>query len=189
MTKAIAIIEQVALYLGPPWKFNRLGEPSSWRYDIIDGTGRGLWFRHDSHKDRFEISGQFPRTKTNPHSNDYKTISVSAARPPKDIAGDISRRLIPHYLEAYERAAARFQEEQERKAQLSLIAQAIIKVTGGRLAGHGRSGRTVYFDHGEAEIWSTGAITLQLRSLSADRAIQLAALFTQQKNQEGVERE
>lgn len=40
-------VELIALYLGKPWKFLRLGEPTDWRFEIIDGTGRGLYFRKD----------------------------------------------------------------------------------------------------------------------------------------------
>ena len=40
-----AKVEQIALYLGKPWKYSRLGEPSNWRFEIIDGCGRGLYLR------------------------------------------------------------------------------------------------------------------------------------------------
>ncbi len=48
MSCNLAIIEQVALYLGRPWKVNHLREQSNWRYEIIDGQGRGLFFRYDT---------------------------------------------------------------------------------------------------------------------------------------------
>ncbi len=29
------LVEEIALYLGKPWKYSRLGEPSNWRFKII----------------------------------------------------------------------------------------------------------------------------------------------------------
>jgi len=165
-------VEQVALYLGKPWKFNRLCESSSWRFEIIDGNGRGLYFRIDGNK--FSVSGIFPRGKTMPCHNDYKTIGLSISRPARDIAADIQRRLIPCYLEAYEKALKQYQNAQAKEERLDLIAQTIIKVMGGRLGHHSRTARTIYFENGEAEIWSSEEITLKLRNLSIDQAIQAA---------------
>ena len=176
MTSTLCIVEQVALYLGPPWKFDRTGEPSNWRYEITDGGGRALVFSHCySSTGKFQISGAFPRSRTSPHRDDYKTIGVSITRPPRDIAADVSRRLIPHYLEAYDRAKANHQQQHEQEQALELIGQAIIKVTGGRFADTSRSSRTVYFDHGTAEIWTDERITLELSNLSPEMAIKIAA--------------
>ena len=113
-----AKVEEIALYLGKPWKYSRLGEPSNWRFEIIDGCGRGLYFRLE--KDRFKIGGMFPRQKCRAWHEDYKDIGVSIARSAKDIAADIKRRLIPHYLKAYEAALLRYEEEQEKEAHLNL---------------------------------------------------------------------
>ena len=176
MTSTLCIVEQVALYLGPPWKFDRTGEPSNWRYEITDGGGRALVFSHCySSTGKFQISGAFPRSRTSPHRDDYKTIGVSITRPPRDIAADVSRRLIPHYLEAFDRAAANHQQEREWEQQIELIGQAIIKVTGGRFADTSRSSRRIYFDHGTAEIWTGERITLELSNLSPEMAIKIAA--------------
>ena len=101
MSNPRAKVEEITLYLGKPWKFNRLCEPSDWRFEIIDGSGRVLFFRVDGQK--FKVGGHFPRGKTSPWREDHKLIGVSVARSAKDIAVDISRRLIPHYLEAYDR--------------------------------------------------------------------------------------
>lgn len=38
--------QQVALFLGRPWRFNHLYE-SCWSFQIIDGSGRGLHLRID----------------------------------------------------------------------------------------------------------------------------------------------
>lgn len=87
------------------------------------------------------------------------------------------RRLIPHYLKSYEQALIRYQEEQEKEQNLNLIAQAVIKVTGGRLIQNTRASRSVYFENGIAEIWSGGDITLNLNRLTPDQAIQIASMF------------
>jgi len=65
--------EEISLYMGKPWKFSRL-EPSNWRFEIIDGLGRGFILRPE--KDRLKICGMFPRHKCTPYSADYQTIGV-----------------------------------------------------------------------------------------------------------------
>lgn len=170
-----AKIEEIALYLGKPWKFSRLGEPSKWRYEIIDGCGRGLYFRLDGQK--FKIGGMFPRQKCRAWVEDYKDIGVSITRPAKDIAADIMRRLMPHYLKAYESALLRFMEEQEKENHLQLIAASIVKVTQGRIPDHSRARKTVYFEKGTAEIWSSGDINLQLPRLSVEQVIRIVSIL------------
>lgn len=170
-----AKIEEIALYLGKPWKFSRLGEPSNWRFEIIDGCGRGLYFRLE--KKRFKISGMFPRQKCRAWHEDYKDIGVSAERSAKDIASDINRRLIPHYLKAYDAALLRYNEERRKTEHLNLIAQSIVTVTQGRIADHSRARRTVYFEKGTAEIWSSGDINLNLNRLPIEKVIQILAML------------
>ena len=174
MSTPRAKVEEIALYLGKPWKFNRLGEPFDGWFEVIDGSGRSLCFRVDDRK--FKISGHFPRGKTSPWHDDYQTIGVSIARPAKGIATDIMRRLMPDYLNAYDRAATRYQEEWQKENRLSLMAQTLMKVTGGRLADNSRAARTVYFNKGEAELWSDEEITLTLRKLSIEQAIKISAI-------------
>jgi hypothetical protein len=179
MRNLSAVVQQVALHLGPPWKFNQLGEPSHWRFEIIDGQGRSLVFCHDTRADRFRIGGAFPRDWPRPHSGDYRSIGVSAVRSPKVIAADVSRRLLPQYLAAFERAAQRRREEQAAEESRALVQQALVKVTGGCIASHGqRSGRgAVFFEDGKAEVWGSGGrVDLELRDLTPERAIQIAAL-------------
>jgi hypothetical protein len=163
-------IEQIALYLGKPWKFSRL-EPSNWRFEIIDGMGRGLALRPE--KDRLKICGMFPRHKCTAYSSDYQTIGVSMARHSKDIAAEIKRRLLPNYLKSYETALLRYAEERQKDEHLRLLAESILKVSQGRIAEQNRAQKTVYFEHGEAQIWSGGDVTLNLKRLSVTQAIQI----------------
>lgn len=179
MSAALLKVEQVALYLGHPWKFNRLREPCNWSYEITDGYGRGLYFRVDG--EEFRICGIFPREKTYPHHEDHVQIGVRISRPAKDIATDMMRRLIPDYLEAYARAVQRYKEEQQKEEHLTLMTQAIVRVTGGRVCEYSRGAKTVYFDNGKAELWSEHHITLELNRLSIEQTIQIAALLQQLK--------
>ncbi len=171
----LAQIEQIALYLGSPWKVNRLREPSSWSFEIIDGAGRGLYFRVDDQQ--FKVSGVFPRSHTVPYREDSLTIGINSTRPAKALAADIMRRLIPQYLAAYARAAQRYKAEQEKEERLQLIIQAFMRVSGGTVAQYSRAARTVYFEHGAAEFSRDEQITLELRKLTIAQAIQIAALL------------
>ena len=173
--KPQAKVEEIALYLGKPWKYSRLGEESLWRFEVIDGYGRGLCFR--IYGEKLKISGIFPRNKTSAWRDDYKEIGVSVERPAKDIAADIMRRLIPRYLISYEAALLRYAEDKEQAARLNLIAQSIVQVTGGRVPDHSRARKTVYFDKGTAEIWSSGDINLNLQRLSVDQVIRMVAIL------------
>ncbi len=175
-----AKVEEIALYLGKPWKYSRLGEPSNWRYEIIDGCGRGLYFRLE--KERFKIGGLFPRKKCIAYHDDYKEISVNLHRNSKCIAADISRRLLPAYLKAYETALLRCNEERAKAEHLHLIARAITQVTQGRISDHSRVRKTVYFDKGTAEIWSSGDINLELNRLSITQVIRIVSLLKEENN-------
>lgn len=169
-----AKIEEIALHMGKPWKFSRL-EPSNWRFEIIDGMGRGFILRPE--KDRFKICGMFPRHKCLSHSADYQTIGVSVARHSKDIAADIKRRLLPDYLKSYEAALLRYTQEHEKNEHLRLIAHTIAHVAQGRIAEQNRAQKTVYFEHGEGQIWSSGDITLNLKRLSVTQALRIIGLL------------
>jgi len=171
-----AKIEEIALYMGKPWKFSRL-EPSNWRFEIIDGMGRGFILRPE--KDRLKICGMFPRHKCTPYSADYQTIGVSMARPSKDIAAEIKRRLLPDYLKSYDAALLRRAEEEQKNEHLNLIAQSIAQVSKGRIADQGRSSGTVYFEHGEAQIWLSGDITLNLKRLSVTQVLRIIGVLNE----------
>ena len=168
-------IERIALYLGHPWKVNRLRDPSNWSMEIIDGQGHGLHFRVDGQ--HFKVSGLFPRERTTPHGTDYHIIGLSINRPAKDLAADIMRRLIPHYLQSYEAAASRYTAEKAQQERLTLIAQSFMRVSEGRIADHSRAARTVYFENGKAELWSSEDITLELHKLTIEQAIKIVALL------------
>lgn len=180
MHNHIATIEQVALYLGAPWKLNRLEESSDWRWEIIDGSGRGFFIRLDNQKKQFRISGQYPRPITSAYRQGQKTIGVGLTRPPKDIAADITRRLLPDYLKAFEGAKTRHAKECEQAQHIQLIAKSLEQVTGGRISSHsGDRQKNVYFTKGEAEIYAYSSdVKLTLHSLPPELAIKIAALVS-----------
>lgn len=180
MSQALTQVEKIALYLGKPWKLNRLAEPSNWRYEIIDGTGKGLFFRVDG--SYFRITGIFPRSKTDPWRKDYKTIGVSVDRNAKDAAADITRRLMPHYLKAFDHAVERYKQNKERQERTELIAQSLIAVgENARRGFENRSTVTVWFKDGEAQISSTDEITLRLTRLTPARAVKIIANLNPEK--------
>lgn len=185
MSNHIAIIEQVALYLGAPWKLNKLGEGSDQRWEIIDGSGRSLIIRLDNQKKQFRVSGQFPRTKTSAYRQNHKVIGVGLTRLSKDIAADIARRLLPHYLEAFETAKTCHTEQVEQEQCIQYIAKSLEQVTGGRISSHSCDReKTVYFTNGEALIFAySNEVRLTFRSLSPELAIKITALVSQTGHQ------
>ncbi|MET1414393.1 hypothetical protein ABVF61_19135 [Roseibium sp. HPY-6] len=176
-----ARIEQAALYLCVPWKLSRLKEQSCIeRYEIIDGSGRGLSIVRDWNKPRFKVIGQFPDRLTSRYHRACKSIGFNPERPAKDIAVDIKRRFLPTYLERFEQSKQAKSEECASDSELKIIADAIMKVTGGHESGHHccTSRRMVHFLGGSAEVTAGQCINLTLHSLSAEQGISiLAALF------------
>ncbi len=84
---------------------------------------------------------------------------------------------MPHYLKAYEAAFLRYKEDQEKETRLNLIAQSIVQVTNGRIPDYSRARKTVYFDKGTAEIWSSGDIVLNLQRLSLTQVIRIVSIL------------
>jgi hypothetical protein len=166
------IVQKVALYLGPPWRFKHRYQ-SDWRFEVIGERGQKLIFLKD--KDRFRILGAPPKGARHYHCAGYNPIGVNARRPPKDIAADITRRLLPGYFKAFENSLQRHKAEQAKEQTLEHIIRAFCKVTGGRKGYGGRSGRAVYFEDGEADFWGDKRIDLKLRDLTPEQAIKIAA--------------
>ncbi len=184
MQEHSAIIEQIALYLGAPWKVNHLQQQSYWQREIIDGTGRGLLISQQYNSRKFSICGMFDHRQTETVHGDHKSIGVSITRPPKDIAADIIRRLLPSYLYTFETAKVRFDQQRLEQEQLDHKAQALVTVTGGRVSHHSCDSRirTIYFTGGQAEIYHhSDEVKLTLTSLSMELAVQIAAMVRADK--------
>lgn len=160
-------VQEIAVYLGKPWKFNHLYE-SSWAFEIIDGTGRGLFLRIDGNK--FRISGLFPSHKTYRSGNRH-SIGVSHSRPAYDIAADIKRRFFTDYLESYEKAAQSYKDMQQKKANKQHMLNALRSVSRGQFYNHTEG--KVYFKHGQAELWSDDLVRLELNRIPMDIAIRI----------------
>lgn len=73
-------------------------------------------------------------------------------RSPKDIAADISRRLIPHYTKAFEIAVQRYKEEKAHEERIAFTAQLIKKTSKGRAIDQDKRNPTIYFKDGQARI-------------------------------------
>ena len=174
-TETTLQIEKIALFLGQPWKVCRLGEPSPWRHKIIDGKGRCLYFRVG--KGRFNVMGIYPSERCKTYNEDYKSISVSISRPAKDIVADIKRRLLPFYLKQWPITVQRYQDHKRQEEQIQLITQALKRVAGGHVVGHGRAARTLHFEGGSAEIWNNLNISLSLQNLTVEQAIKIVAII------------
>lgn len=180
MREHTALIEQIALYLGRPWKFNALEQESCWQRQIIDGQGRGLIISKEYNQPKFKISGRFDKRITDPHQSDFCSIGVSINREPKAIAADIKRRLLPSYLPAFDKARTRFLENEQQAELLNAMAHLFIKASGGRKISHQWSDaeKAVYFEYGTATIYGhSQEVNMDLRRLSIDQAIQIATLL------------
>lgn len=138
MREHTALIEQIALYLGRPWKFNALEQESCWQRQIIDGQGRGLIISKEYNQPKFKISGRFDKART------------------------------------------RFLENEQQAELLNAMAHLFIKASGGRKISHQWSDaeKAVYFEYGTATIYGhSQEVNMDLRRLSIDQAIQIAALL------------
>lgn len=175
-----AIIEQVALYLGRPWKFNHLEQESCWQRQIIDGQGHALIISRQYNSERFKISGRFDPRFTEPMHSDYHSIGVSFTRHPKAIAADIQRRLLPNYLEAYDQARQRYIENQAKLEHINNVAHLISKASNGLIISDssGSTQKRICFPNGEMTLYgSSEEISLSLHSLSVEDVIKMLAIL------------
>lgn len=182
MREHTAIIEQIALYLGRPWKFNALEQDSCWQRQIIDGQGRGLIISKEYNQPKFKISGRFDKRITDPQQSEFCSIGVSINREPKAIAADIARRLLPAYLPAFDKARARYLDNEQQAELLANVAHLFLKASKGRKIAHQWSGaqKAVYFEYGTVTIYGhSQEVNMDLRRLSIDQAIQIATFLTQ----------
>ena len=180
MREHTALIEQIALYLGRPWKFNTLEQESCWQRQIIDGQGRGLIISKEYNQPKFKISGRFDRQVTDPNQRDFCSIGVSINRQPKAIAADIQRRLLPRYLTAFDIARNRFLENQRKAELLDAIAQSFLKISKGSIISHQScdTQKNIRFDHGMVTLYGhSEEISMDLKRLNIEQAIQIAALL------------
>ena len=184
MREHTALIEQIALYLWRPWKFNALEQDSCWQRQIIDGHGRGLIISKEYNAPKFKISGRFDKRLTDPHQSNFCSIGVSINRQPKAIAADIERRLLPSYLKAFDVARKRFLENQQKAGLLDAIAQSFLKISKGSIISHQScdTQKNIRFDHGTATLYGhSEEISMDLRRLNIEQAIQIAALLQTDK--------
>ncbi|PIR39909.1 MAG: hypothetical protein COV35_00390 [Alphaproteobacteria bacterium CG11_big_fil_rev_8_21_14_0_20_39_49] len=99
------------------------------------------------------------------------------SRQPKDIAADIKRHLLPHYLKVYEQAVQRYLGQKAKEQNLELITNALHRVSGGWINHSGRGAKTIHFDNGSAEVWTNEDISLKLNRLTVEQAMQIVGLL------------
>lgn len=175
--------ELIALHLGRPWKFNALDEPSDHCFELIDGEGRSLFFRKEyGSAKKYRIHGTFKAAKTGRHSRKCPSIGVSYERDAKAIARDVARRLLPEYLIAFDNAVLDYHDAQAREAKKELVKQALLKVTGGYCVAH--RGDSVFFKDGEARCIGGVRVDLELKDLTPDQAIRIAAMVTEERKRQ-----
>jgi len=180
MHEYTALIEQIALYLGRPWKLNTLDQASCWQRYIIDGQGRGLILSKEYNKPKFKISGRFDKTITDPLHRDFCSIGVSINRTAKAIASDIQRRLLPQYLPAFDTARQRYLENQKKAELLNAMTHSLIKISKGSVISHQScdTQKTIRFEDGTATLYGySEEVTLELGRLSMAQAIQIVAFL------------
>ena len=119
----------------------------------------------------------YPADRCKAHGDDYMSIGVSIHRPAQDIAADIKRRLLPHYLKQWPVTVQRYQDYKSQQEQIELITQTLKRVAGGHVTGHGRGARTLHFEGGSAEIWSNLDVSLRLSKLTVEQAIKIVAII------------
>ena len=102
------IAQSVAPRLSGSWKYNALlteEHSCGWlKLAVVTDNsqpGRAIQFREDmNQRSRVAISGSLPKISGS-HVRSSTRITVNPARSGKAIAGDINRRLLPDYLEAW----------------------------------------------------------------------------------------
>jgi hypothetical protein len=130
-------------------------------------------------KTRLAISGVFPRGA---HGEDYGpsgygneqrlTIHVGTERPPKAIAAEITRRLLPTYLKQYATALERKAADEQARATADALAERLASILGEPVSDSHRNGergvRLYRGDwYGDVTVGHGGSVTIDLRSLPA----------------------
>lgn len=134
---------------------------------------------------RLNISGQYPRGKGNdcygrssiPYGQALPSISVAQTKAAKLIAGDITRRLLPEYVEVFDKATARKSQhdayERGQGAVLELI-KPYARVNPEKFTFDTYSSEGGYINNGQAY---DGHVNMDLRSVPIEKAIAILKLM------------
>lgn len=108
---------------------------------------------------RMIIKGLFPRhsdgSPVHLNREDIAEIGVSASRDGTALAKDITRRLLPHYLETMARVKERIKIQSEQDARVRAAAEKIVAlIPGSEISGAGMSQTSVhlYMDPGSVDL-------------------------------------
>lgn len=172
------LAKQIADELGDEWTA-RGGHQNSGEDAFLSGPdGVELHVREpswpSSMKGRLRISGSFPQELRNhDRGADKHSITVALSKPPRRIAADIRRRLLPDHEAALKRVRERFERaENKRRWQEETGARLWGELIGVRAVP--APGGAVLFDSGEAKPNDDGE-TVEFRiTVDGERAVKLA---------------
>ena len=106
-TEIQRVVEEIAEYL-PGWVIHQPENGESTNTVRVVGPDGAQLTMHNAwgETNRLVVSTTFPRG-CEPDRDSCPRITISSTRPPAKIAADIQRRLIPDYLEKYQKARER----------------------------------------------------------------------------------
>lgn len=129
----VDFMTELASAMGFEWSLGKIGSND---ISLNGPDGAEIWVRSDTWEydptngGRLEIGGCYPRVQGTSFKGDDapKNISCAVSKSTDQIAKDIQRRFVRHYLPAHQSALQNFNEHLEAKAkhraQLEAIAQA-----------------------------------------------------------------
>lgn len=196
--RANRIKEVAAQFPGSTAYSNGEEEPHEFR---LNGE-EVVWISFDRHKNRLHISGLWPRSKT-PGDNaqfshrdvDYNSESPSITVDANKSAEQIKRDIERHFLPACRALLAKCLEARDRHDQYTTSrnqnAEEIARLCGGRVYGQAPNRFLVDLPgdiQGDFELCENSA-SIKLRSLSLDRARELAALIAKWDAEDAARKE
>lgn len=173
--KMTAQAQELAAQLGDDWTGSGYTERS---FCLKRFDGLGLFVRYD--RSRLEIGGDWGKLYDFLPYRDYNErqrwgkITVSASRSPEAIASEINRRLLPVIIPAWETAAQKQKQYQERQRLQQALTQKLADILGETRLESDGSG---FIHYGKERTWvkcysqsSAEAVDLELRSVTPQQA-------------------
>lgn len=175
----------------PGWEYKGPGgEDSAEFWQVLrraDGATINVHGNQWGHKGRLSIDGGYPRTKRGEEMGPRNRPSITAdpARPVKQIAGDITRRLIPEYEPLYLEARKRTDEWDRANALAAERTTEAARIMNGRV-NDSKTGMSWYGDgdgrgYGDATTTTGESWTLKLHSLTWEQAQAVLKLLEAQR--------
>lgn len=126
----------IAQALGGEWKRSTRfdAEDRNWRAEL-EGPGEQRLFLSNTwaNKGRLYIGGEFPTGAQLPYKADRPSITVDASKSAQQIAKDITRRLLPPYVELLATVLKMKSDADTFETGRQKLAQDVAEVVGGRV--------------------------------------------------------